>query len=70
MFRSLHTSSSVVHITSAASIHIIRGLLECYSVVENIFKNIYLTIFMVININIMNKQLRIFTLNIKNTFDI
>ena len=43
MFRSLHTSSSVVHIKSTVNIQIIKGLLQCYSIVKNTFKNFYLT---------------------------
>ena len=54
MFRSLHTSSSVVHIKSTVNIQIIKGLLQCYSIVKNTFKNFYLTIFIAINTNIMN----------------
>ena len=48
MFRSLHTSSSVVHIKSTVNIQI-RGLLKCYSDVKNTHKSFYLTIFMAIN---------------------
>ena len=55
MFGNLHTSSSVVHIKSTVNIQIITGLLQCYSIVKNAFKNFYLTIFMAINTNIMNK---------------
>ena len=54
MFQSLHTSSSVVHIKSTVNIQIIKGLLQCYSIVKNTFKNFYLTIFIAINTNIMN----------------
>ena len=63
MFRSLHTPSSVVHINSTVSIQIIRVLLQCYSIVKNIFKNLYLTIFMAINTNIMNKKFKTFYIN-------
>ena len=55
MFRSLHTSSSVLHIKSTLNIQIIKGLLQCYSTVKNTFKNLYLTIFIAIKINLMNK---------------
>ena len=37
MFRSLHTSLSVVHIKSTVNIQIIKGLL-CYSIVKNTLK--------------------------------
>ena len=67
MFRSLHTSSSAVHIKSTANIQIIRGLLQCYSTVKNIFKNFSSTISMAINTNAMRK---LFTLTIKNTVNI
>ena len=63
MFRSLHTSSSVVHINSTVSIQIIRVLLQCYSIVKNIFKNFYLTIFIAINTNITNKKFKTFYIN-------
>ena len=49
MFRSLHTSSSVVHIKSTVNIQMITGLLKCYSIVKNTFENFYVTIFMAIN---------------------
>ena len=42
MFRSLHTSLSVVHNESTVNIQIIRGLLQCYSIVKNTFKNFFL----------------------------
>ena len=60
MFRSLHTSSSVVHIKSTVNIQMIKGLLKCYSIVKNTFKNFYLTIFKAINTNIMNKTIKTF----------
>ena len=63
MFRSLHTSSSVVHIKSTANIQIIKGLLKCYSIIKNTFKNFYLTIFMTIKTNIMNKTIKNFNIN-------
>ena len=63
MFQSLHTSSSVVHIKSTLNIQIIKGLLRCYSIIKNTFKNFYLTIFMVINSNIMNKTIKTFYIN-------
>ena len=56
LFRTLHTSSSAVHIKSILDIQIIRGLLECYSIVKNTFKNFYLTVF----IAIMNKTIKTF----------
>ena len=58
MFRSLHTSSSVVHIKSTVNIQIIKGFLQCYSKVKNTFKNFYLTLFMGIKTNIMNKIIK------------
>ena len=63
MFRSLHTSSSVVHIKSTVNIQIIKGLLQCYSMVKNTFKNIYLTLFMGIKTNIMNKTIKYLNIN-------
>ena len=63
MFRSLDTSSSVVHIKSTVDIQIIRGLLQCYSIVRNTLKNFYLTIFMAININRMNETIKTFYIN-------
>ena len=62
MFGSLHTSSSVVHIKSTVNIQIIS---VCYSIVKIQFKNFYLTIFMALNTNIMNKTIKTFTLTIK-----
>ena len=53
-----HTSSSFVHIKSTVNIKIIRGLLQCYSIVKNTFKKFCLTIFMAINTNIMNKIIK------------
>ena len=41
MFRSLHTSSSVLHIKSPVNIQIIKGLLQCYSIIKNTFKHFY-----------------------------
>ena len=55
MFRSLHTSSSVVLIKSSAIVKVIRGLLQCYSMVKNTLKHFYLTIFMAINTHTMKK---------------
>ena len=54
MFRSLHISSSVVHMKSTVNIRIRKG---CYNVMVSIkiIQNLYLTIFMAINTNIMNK---------------
>ena len=63
MFRSLHTSSSVVHIKSTLNIQMIKGVLKCYSIVKNTLKNFYLTIFMAINTNIMNKTIKTFYIN-------
>ena len=63
MFRSLHTSSSVAQIKSAVNIQIIKGSLQCYSIVKNTFKNFYLTIFMAINTNFMNKTIKTFYIN-------
>ena len=63
MFRSLHTSSSVVHIKSTVNIQMVKGLLKCYSIVKNTFKNFYLTNFMAINRNIMNKIIKTFYIN-------
>ena len=56
MFRSLHTSSSVVHIKSTANIQMVKGWLKCYSIVN-------LTNFMAINRNIMNKTIKTFYIN-------
>ena len=58
MLRKFHSASSVTHIKSTVNIQIIRGLLQCYSIVKNIFQNFYLTIFLAINTNIMNKTIR------------
>ena len=63
MFRSLHTSWSVVHIKSTVNVQIIKGLLQCYSIVKNTFKNFYLTIFIVIKTNLMNKAIKTFYIN-------
>ena len=63
MFRSLHTSSSVLHIKSTVNIQIIKGLLQCYSIVKNTFKNFYLTPFMGIKTNIMNKTMKNLNIN-------
>ena len=63
MFQSLHTSSSVVHIKSTVDIQIIKGLLKCYSIIKNTFKNFYLTTFMTIKSNIMNKTIKNFNNN-------
>ena len=63
MFRSLPTFSSVVRIKSSVNIQIIRGLLKCYSIIKNTFKNFYLAIFMAINTNIMNKTIKTFYIN-------
>ena len=64
MFWSVDTSSSVVHIKiTVKTFDVIRRLLQCYIVVKNTFKNFYLTIFMAINTNIMNKAIKIFYIN-------
>ena len=63
MFRSLHTSSPVVHIKSKVNIPMTKGLLKCYSIVKNTFKNFYLTIFMPISTNILNKTIKTFYIN-------
>ena len=63
MLRSLHTSSSVVHIKSTVNIQIIKGLLLFYSMVKNTFKNFYLTLFMEIKTNIMNKTIKNLNIN-------
>ena len=63
MFQSLHSSSSVVHIKTTVYIQIIKGLLQCYGIVKNTFKNFYLTIFMTINTNIINKKIKTFYIN-------
>ena len=57
MFRSLHTSSSVVHIKSTVNVQIMKGLLQCYSIVKNTLKNFYLTISIAIKTNLMNKKI-------------
>ena len=54
---------SVVHIKSTVDIQIIRGLLQCYSIVKNTLKNFYLTIFMAINIKKMNETIKTFYIN-------
>ena len=58
MFRSLHTSLSVVHIKSTAKIQIMKGLLQCYCIVKNTFKNFYLILFMAMKTNIINKTIK------------
>ena len=63
MFRSLHTSSSVKQIKSTVNIQMVKGFLKCYSIVKDTFKNFYLTIFMAINTNIMNKTIKTFHIN-------
>ena len=63
MFRSLHTSSSVKQIKSTVNIQMVKGFLKCYSIVKDTFKNFYLTIFMTINTNIMNKTIETFHIN-------
>ena len=63
MFRSLHTSSSVVQIKSTVNVSIIKDLLQCYSIVKNTFKNFYLTLFMGIKTNIMNKTIKNLNVN-------
>ena len=70
MFRTLHISSSVVHSKSTVNIQINKSLLQCYSTVKIQFKNFYLTIFMALNTNIMDKTIKTFTLTIKNTVNI
>ena len=55
MFRSLHTSSSVVLIKSTVIVKVIRGFLQCYTMVKNTFKHFYLTIFMAINTQTIKK---------------
>ena len=57
----LHTSSSFVHIKSTVNIQILKGLLHGYSIIKT--TNIYLTIFMAINTNIMNKTIKTFYIN-------
>ena len=63
MLRSLHISSSLVHIKSTVNIQIVESLLKCYSIVKNTFKNFYLTILIAINKNIMNKTIKTFAIN-------
>ena len=63
MFPGLHTSSSVVHIKSTVNVQIIKGLLQCYSIVKITFKNFYLTIFIAIKTNLMNKTIKTFYIN-------
>ena len=63
MFRSLHTSSSTVHIKSTANILITKDLLQCFSIVKNTFKIFYLTIYRAINTNIMNETIKTFYIN-------
>ena len=63
MFRSLRTSSSDVHIKSTVNIQIIKGLLQCPSIVKKTLKNFYLTIFKATNTNIMNKTIKTFYIN-------
>ena len=46
------------------------SLLQCYSIVKIQFKNFYLTIFMALNTNMMNKTINTFTLTIKSTVKI
>ena len=70
MFRTLHISSSVVHSKSTVNIQITKSLLQCYSTFKIKFKNFYLTIFMVLNTNIMDKTIKTFTLTIKTTANI
>ena len=70
MFRSLHTSSSVTHIKSTVNVQIIRGLLQCYSIVKIAFKNFYKTIFIAIKTNLMNKTSKTFYITINNTVNI
>ena len=60
------SQSTFVHIESTVNIQIIRRLLQCYNVIvslKNTFKNFYLTIFMAINTNIMNKTNKTFYIN-------
>ena len=49
-----------MHIKGTVNIQIIRGLLKCYSIAKNTFKNFYLIIFMVQNENIMNEKIKNF----------
>ena len=61
MFRSLHTSSSVVHIKRTVNSQMIR---VSYNVTVSL-KYDYLTIFMALNTHIMNKTIKKSTLAIK-----
>ena len=70
MFRILHTSSSLKQIKSTVNIQMIKGFLKCYSIIKDTFKNFYLTIFMTINTNIMNKTIKTFQITIKITINI
>ena len=45
-------------------------MLQCYSIVKIQFKNFYLTLFLALSTNIMNKAIKTFTLTIKNTANI
>ena len=63
MFRNLNTSSSVVHIKSTVNIQIIKGLLQCYSIIKNTFKNFCASLFMGIKTNIMNKTIKNLNIN-------
>ena len=63
MFQSLHTSSSVAHIENTENTQIIRGFLQYCSIVKGTFKNFYLTIFMAIKKNILNKTIKAFYIN-------
>ena len=47
-----------------------KSLLQCYSIVKIQFKNFYLTIFIALNANMMNKTIKTFTLAIKKTGNI
>ena len=58
MFRSLYTSSSVVHVQNTVNIKIITGLLQCYTIVKNAYKDFYLIIFMAINTSIISKTIK------------
>ena len=63
IFQSLHTSLPVVRIKSTVNIQIIKGLLQCYSIAKNTFKNFYLTLFMGIKTKIMNKTIKNLNIN-------
>ena len=70
MFRSLHISSSIVHIKSTVNIQMIR---VCYNVTVSLkynLKNFFSTIFIALNTNIRNKTIKTFTLAIKKTVNI